>query len=439
MKKQWTKSQKKQITLFRLVAVSSFVCILCISFLIGLLFFFRPSVSEVEKRELTKFPKISLQTLWDGKFFSDVSLWYSDTFPMRDSLIAMNQDIQSHYGIQLEEKLVGRTEKGDEIPTKKDDKKTTVRKKHKKGTKPNSTAMAEEVQNQVFEGLYYENGAVYGGYYFNQEAADIYIDAVNNASKKLDGKTNVYSILVPNNSGALLDEETLEKLGGSDQVGAIQYYYDEYENVKGIKTIETLREHRDEYLYFKTDHHWNTNGAYLVYKNFCKEKGWKPHKLSDFEKLHFEPFFGTYTSKFPELANSPDYVDAYIPMGTNDMQYMDESGNMIDHHVITDVSTWNDSSGYYSFIGGDKPYSIIDNPEIEDGTSCVIVKESYGNCFVPFLVDHYDKVYILDFRYTPYNAVDFCKEHKVTDLILMNNIQLIANPTVAQRYYDDLL
>ena len=237
----------------------------------------------------------------------------------------------------------------------------------------------------------------------------------------------------------MLDDDTLLKLGGSDQVGAIKYYYDEFENVQGIKTIETLREHRDEYLYFKTDHHWTTQGAYHVYKNYAKEKGWKPHELSDFEKLRFEPFYGTYYSKFPELKNSPDYVDAYIPMGTNDMEYMDGDGNMIQHHVITDVSTWNESSGYYSFIGGDKPYSLIDNPDINDGSTCVIVKESYGNCFVPFLVDHYDKVYILDFRYTPYNVVDFCKEHKATDLILMNNIQLIANTNVAQRYYSDLL
>ena len=261
MKKQWKKSQKQKITLFRLVGVASFGFILCLGLLIGMLFFFRPSVSEVEKRELTKFPKITLQSLWDGSYFSDISLWYSDTYPMRDSLIAMNQNLQSHYGIASDEKMIGRTEKGDEIPTKKEDKedkKTTVRKKHKKGTKPNSTAMAQEVQNQIFEGLYLENGAAYGGYYFNQEAADIYIDAVNNAAKKLKDKTNVYSILVPNNSGAMLDDDTLEKLGGSDQVGAIKYYYDEFENAKGIKTIETLREHRDEYLYFKTDHHWLT-------------------------------------------------------------------------------------------------------------------------------------------------------------------------------------
>ena len=439
MKKKFTKKQKQTIAFFRMITITFFIFILCLCFLIGTMFFFRPSVSEFEKRELTKFPKITLKSLWDGSYFSDISLWYSDTFPMRESLIAMNTQLKSHYGIASEEKFIGRTEKGDEIPSKKDDKDKTVHKKHKKGKKPTSTMMAQEVQNQVFEGLYYENGAVYGGYYFNQEAADLYVDGVNKAAKKLKDKTNVYSILVPNNSGAVLDEDTLEKLGGSDQIGAIQYYYDEFENVKGIDTIKTLREHRDEYLYFKTDHHWNTKGAYYVYKNFCKEKGWKPHKLSDFEKLTFEPFYGTYTNKFPELMESPDYVDAYIPMSTNEMQFMDEAGNIIDYQIITDVSEWNDSSGYYSFIGGDKPYSIIDNPEINDGSSCVIVKESYGNCFIPFLVDHYDKIYILDFRYTPYNAVDFCKEHKVTDLILMNNIQLIANPAVAEKYYYDLL
>ena len=118
------------------------------------------------------------------------------------------------------------------------------------------------------------------------------------------------------------------------------------------------------------------------------------------------------------------------------MLYDDGSGNLIPWKVIQDVSTWNEGSGYYCFVAGDKPYAEIDNPEIEDGTSCVVIKESYGNCFIPFLVDHYDKVYYMDFRYTNYNIVDFCKEHNVTDLIVENNIQIIGSGDVASRFYE---
>ena len=79
----------------------------------------------------------------------------------------------------------------------------------------------------------------------------------------------------------------------------------------------------------------------------------------------------------------------------------------------------------------DKPLAVIENPDLDDGSSCVVVKESYGNCFVPFLVDHYQTVYVIDFRYTQNNVMDFVKEHKVQDLIIMNNISIIASEDVA--------
>ena len=70
----------------------------------------------------------------------------------------------------------------------------------------------------------------------------------------------------------MLPEKELKGLGGSDQEQAISYYYSLYDKVIPVKTIETLREHNDEYLYFRTDHHWTQLGAYYVYENFCKEK-----------------------------------------------------------------------------------------------------------------------------------------------------------------------
>ena len=75
--------------------------------------------------------------------------------------------------------------------------------------------------------------------------------------------------------------------------------------------------------------------------------------------------------------------------------------------------------------------SIIENPEIRDGSSCLVLKESYGNCFVPFLVDHYETVYVVDFRYANVNVVDYVKEKNIQDLIIMNNITIIGSDKVA--------
>jgi len=80
-------------------------------------------------------------------------------------------------------------------------------------------------------------------------------------------------------------------------------------------------------------------------------------------------------------------------------------------NIINDVSDYAPGVKYSCFIGGDNPFSWINNPDITDGSSCVVIKESYGNAFVPFLVDHYQMVYVVDYRYYEDNLIDFVKEN----------------------------
>ena len=100
---------------------------------------------------------------------------------------------------------------------------------------------------------------------------------------------------------------------------------------------------------------------------------------------------------------------------------------MTPYTIITDVSTWGASSKYASgFIGGDNPLSVIENPNITDGSSIVLVKESYGNCFAPFLAESYQYVYVVDFRY--YNdtqsgtLIDLVREKGIDDVLFLNSI-----------------
>ena len=274
--------------MFRAISVRIFAAVMVIGGFLGLLFFVRPDTSEVEKRTLTEFPKPTLSSLWNGEFFSDLSLWYSDTYPMRDQLIAADQKVESVYGIKTSTMMVGNQKQSDDIPdadAKKADSKDA--KEVEEISAPDSRAMESEIQNQIQDSLYVKDGAAYTIYYYNQNAADIYTSALSKAAKELEGETDVYSILVPNNSGAMLTEQELEDLGGADQKQAIDYYYSLSDGCKTIDTIDTLREHNDEYLYFRSDHHWTQLAAYYVYENFCKEKGLEPYKLSDFEKMTF--------------------------------------------------------------------------------------------------------------------------------------------------------
>jgi hypothetical protein len=78
------------------------------------------------------------------------------------------------------------------------------------------------------------------------------------------------------------------------------------------------------------------------------------------------------------------------------------------------------------FIGGDNPYSVISNPSVTDGSSCVILKESYGNCFVPYLVDHYQNVYVIDYRYYTGDLTSFIRDNHVSDVIFLNNVEAVT-------------
>ena len=435
-KQKITKKQKETIFIYRALSVRIFAFIMLLGGIVGIMFFFRPDTSEVEKRKLAEFPKPTLSSFLNGEYFYDLSLWYSDTYPMRDGLIAADQKIESLYGITPSTMMVGSRKISDDIPDIDEAQENSGNEQPQEVEQisaPDSRAMESEIQKQIQQNLYVKDGAAYSLYYYDQTAADIYTSALSKAAGELEGKTNVYSILVPNNSGAMLSDRELEALGGADQEQAIDYYYSLSEGVKTVDTIKTLREHNDEYLYFRTDHHWTQLAAYYVYQNFCEEKGIRPNELSDFQKMTFSPFLGTFYQELQneDMAANPDSVDAYIPMATNDMTYTDTDGSQVDWHVIEDVSTWNENSGYSCFIGGDKPLAVIENPDLDDGSSCVVVKESYGNCFVPFLVDHYQTVYVIDFRYTQNNVMDFVKEHKVQDLIIMNNISIIASEDVA--------
>lgn len=435
-KQKITKKQKETIFIYRALSVRIFAFIMLLGGIVGIMFFFRPDTSEVEKRKLAEFPKPTLSSFLNGEYFYDLSLWYSDTYPMRDGLIAADQKIESLYGITPSTMMVGSRKISDDIPDIDEaqaDSGNEQPQEVEQISAPDSRAMESEIQKQIQQNLYVKDGAAYSLYYYDQTAADIYTSALSKAAGELEGKTNVYSILVPNNSGAMLSDRELEALGGADQEQAIDYYYSLSEGVKTVDTIKTLREHNDEYLYFRTDHHWTQLAAYYVYQNFCEEKGIQPNNLSDFQKMTFSPFLGTFYQELQneDMAANPDFVDAYIPMATNDMTYWETDGSQVNWHVIQDVTGWNKNSLYSCFIGGDKPLVQINNPNLSDGSSCVVVKESYGNSFVPFLVDHYQTVYVIDFRYTKNNVMDFVQEHNVQDLIIINNISIIASENVA--------
>lgn len=397
--------------------------------LLALIIPLRPSESQVEKRKLEKFPKPSLESIWNGEFFEGINTWYADTFPLRDWLISKNMKIRAAYGLQKTQ-IYGNSQVASASDKKDGEKEKETEKTLKDGGKQRAI---RQIQEQ-FGSVYLADDTAFSIFSFNQEVVDDYIDALNTLADKVGKDVKIYDMIVPISSGVYLDEDLQKELGGSDQKKAIQYVNDRLDdNVIPVDVFATLENHNDEYLYFRSDHHWTALGAYYAYCEFMEEKKEKPTPVGQYQTEKFDHFLGTmysYCNQSEALRENPDYVTAYIPLATNEMQYMDQDGNTVDYEVITDVSEWNEASKYNCFIGGDEPLGWIHNPEKHDGSSILVVKESYGNAFVPFLVDHYEYVYVADYRYYPSSLPGLIREKDIQDVLFLNNVMAVSTDTL---------
>lgn len=462
---EYLKKKKKWMDRYRNLLLVLFFGTLFTGCIIGFLFPLRPKVSETEKRELTKIPELAASSFVDGSYFKQLDTWYADTYPFRDRLLEADSAVTNLYGIQSEQlhgSDMGRNQK-DDIPaaalaieetepsgegsTEHQGEHTmqseeSIQNGGSQAEQPGIDAAEQSSENlpemePQIQGTVYQDGSkAYGLYYFNLNAANTYIKAVNRTADNLKGISNVYDMVIPNNSGVLLEEGTLEKLGCSSQRDAVNYYQSSMgENVRTIPIFDTLLEHKDEYLYFSTDHHWTALGAYYSYREWAKIKGAVPHELKDYEQKVFPGFTGSYYSSTQSqlLKDNPDTVYAYVPLSTNFMQFTQEDGLTLKWNIVNDVSNYNAGEKYACFAGGDNPYSIISNPCLNDSSSCLIIKESFGNALIPFLVDHYRTIHIIDYRYYKGNILNFVKENNIKDVLFVNNIEAISSETVMNR------
>lgn len=405
------------------IKTALFVAVMAIFAFIGLLFFLRPTVSETEKRELTKFPEFTLESFLSGEFTSQVSLWFADTYPLREGMISANSSLESLYGFNSEQIVMGGD--ADDIPDTPSDPSDVV-------FNPTDDGSGEKVS-----GLYVNADVAYQLYSFNEQNSKSYVALINNFATRVDGKAQVYDLIAPLHYQIALSVETAQKYGASDGEKAIDYMYSLLsDSVTSVDALSEMRAHNGEYLYFRTDHHWTARGAYYAFVAFCEAKGIEPTALESYESLRFDGFLGTLYSEANQPAamkNNPDFVEAFVPMGTNEITVTERGGNVVKYQVVNrQTNAWYPAAGakYNCFIAGDNPLSEIHNPSISDGSSIVVVKESYGNAFIPFLVDSYEYVYVIDYRYWSGDLADFVIEGGIDDVLFLN---VVSNTSTSTR------
>ena len=280
-------------------------------------------------------------------------------------------------------------------------------------------------------GVYVVGSAGYEMYNYVGSLAEKYQSTVNAVADSLSGVSQVYAMAIPLSSGITLPDELFSDIPGSDQAQAEKDILAGMgQNVKTIPLHDVMMSHRTEYIYFRTDHHWTALGEYYAYVQFCTAKGITPHNLSDYEVSQFPGFLGSFYNdggKPDAMKNDPDTVNAYHPVSaTASMKYGDnENSTLTGGQVIFDESTASASLKYGTFIMGDNPFTVIENPEVSNGESCIVVKESFGNAFVPFLVDHYQTVYVVDYRYYSGSVTQLARDKGVKDVLFVNNLSAI--------------
>ena len=430
--------------------IKAFYAMLFIIAIIGLIIPLRPKTSTIEKRELEKWPEFSSESFWDGSYFNGISTWYADTFPFRESLISLNMKFQNLYGLKgeqivhnttpVQETQVSDHRATEETPVAEEEEPAEISAADAKQGAGTIQAVPEQIGD-----IYVTGDTGFELFYFYQDGADQYVDYLSEIASKLAGISDVYVLSAPNSVGVMLSEEAQEKMGISLQSEAIDYIYGRFReknpDVNCVNAFPNLAEHNDEYIYFRTDHHWTARGAYYAYLAFCDKKGLTPNSLDQFEKMEFPDFLGTLYSgsnQAPSLEANPDTIEAFIPMATNDMVFIGNDNVEYDWHVVSDATEWDTSAKYNCFIGSDEPFSYIENPNLTDGSSILVVKESYGNAFVPFLVDHYQTTYVVDYRYfylySEYNnnLMRLIQDKGIQDVLFLNTTSVMMQPAKSE-------
>lgn len=447
-----------------LIKIVVFLAFICVGAAVSVMMPLRPTESVYEKRKLTGFPEFTVAAFLNGSYFEKLDLWFADTFPFREQLIVCSEAVDNIYGFRTNI-VHGGVVAGDDIPDVDLNMEDFLTMKPVDGNMGNGSL--EEEPGTVISGEGSENNqdipfnemdisaddvgtdvedtdgskaaqageslgsifvvgdSAYSYYVFSQSTSDDYVDVVNNMADRLSGKAAVYNMIVPTSIDIALDDATRNSITSSNQQKAIFYMYSRM-NTKVGKTYvyDALKFHRNEYIYFRTDHHWTADGAYYAYATLMNQLGKEPAGLDRFERLEFTDFKGSFFTQtgVSILGDNPDKIIAYRPLSTNNIKFYNRSYDLTDYNIVTDVTDWDSTSKYSTFIGGDNPLSMINNPQINDGSSILVIKESFGNAVVPFLTESFENVYVIDYRYYRGTVSEFVEQYDVDTVVFINNV-----------------
>lgn len=403
-----------------------------------------------ENRNLAEFPKFSLSSYFSGDYTKGITDYFTDTVPGRENFKKFCADFTGLLGVNINDTVFTGNHKvaeKEELDRDKIATTTTVtaftgkadRDENSAGaatTRKKTDEKVEELPENLDDGQFEgdvivcgkgENIRAMGAYYGSFDVGAQYADTINKWKEELPD-VNVYNMSIPISSAYYLPSNLKDTV--SDQKDNIDNIAANLKGIINVDVFNNIGKHTDEYIYSRTDHHWQPLGAYYAAEIFAEKAGIEFPALDTYEKCEIEDFVGTmyaYSNYNQELEDNPDTFIYYKPDNEYSVTYYDTAfENRVSNGLFFDYAEG--VNCYSAILNVDNEIAEIET-DCDNGRVLVIFKDSFGNALVPFLTHGFSKIYVCDFRYFDLNAVEFCRQVGCTDLLFANSITSCSTPT----------
>ena len=349
-------------------------CIFIFGF--GLLFLFLPreTFSVNEKRELAEPPKVSLQTILNGKFESGFETYLNDHFPFRESLVSADA-----YG---------------------------------------ALYTGRNGSNGIYKGK--------NGYLFTKPVQHDEKTIRENVSALIQfaQKTKIMStmILMPTSGFVMSDQLPENHPEYRDDEILDETHQQAASDIRWVDILPKFMNTKESgQIYYKTDHHYTTYGAYLAYEAFCEEHGLEPFR--DYTIESYDGFYGTSYSK-SALWREPGEKFAvwrYPSAATVEIGGQLYPSLWFDEHL-------NEPDKYPVFLNGNQPFERIVNPDAPEG-KILVLKDSYAHAMIPFLSQHYRQIDMVDLRYYFEPVSKLVEENQYGEIFMIYGLSSVCDST----------
>ncbi|WP_295567564.1 DHHW family protein [uncultured Holdemanella sp.] len=335
--------------------------------------------SETENRPLQTFPSLNMEHVLSGQYGKDLNTWFSDQFIFRDQNIHVKYLIQKFTGVK-------------------------------------------EIQ-----GVYLtKRGLIEKTSEVNKKQLDRNLKAIN-SFKENNPDLKVGFMLAPN--AVSIEKDSLPKSADClDQNKQMDDIYNRIDDsIKKIDLRSTLEKHKDEYLYYKTDHHWTSLASYYSYQKLASSFKLDKTNKNDYKIYPVaDSFEGTLANKTGSM-NIKDEIDIYVPKTKTDYVVTDESTNK-KSRTIYHSEALETKDQYAVFMGGNKSLFHI-NIDNDSNKHLLLIKDSYANSLIPFLIPEYASITVIDPRYYFDDYTRLIQNDLITDVLFMYNSNTFVQDT----------